>query len=186
MAVGGCWRYVFSTTTMYIPSSFQEEDRGALFDLIDHHGFATMISVTDGAPTISHVPLLLDRKTPGRERLLGHLARANPHCEVLVRTESVLAIFHGPHAYVSPAWFETHPSVPTWNYAVVHVHGKVRLLDAPGAGVAEGEDRETTRTILDALVHKYESKRKDPWDGVLPEEHLTRLLPAIVAFEIAI
>jgi transcriptional regulator len=160
---------------MYLPGSFQESDRNVLFDLIDDHGFATIVSTTDAEPMVSHLPLLVDRHPPGRERLLGHVARANDHFKTFERVAAVLAIFHGPHAYVSPAWYETYPSVPTWNYAVVHVHGKARLVDAAA-----------TRTILDRLVGKYEARREKPWDGRLPEDFVVQELRAIVGFEIVI
>ena len=103
--------------------------------------------------TISHVPLLL---VPGCEphgTLLGHVARANPHWEALRGVESI-AVFHGPHAYVSPSWYtEPAAAVPTWNYAAIHAHGVAELI----------EDEAETRAVLDALVHRFEGSRAQPW-----------------------
>src|SRR5258706_16236783 len=114
---------------MYIPKAFNETDRDVLFDLIDEYAFATLVSFSSSEPTVSHIPLLVDRQGPGHERLLGHVARANKQWTEFAGERSVLAIFQGPHAYVSPAWYSEHPSVPTWNYAIVHVHGRARVLD---------------------------------------------------------
>jgi transcriptional regulator len=156
---------------MYIPESFRETDRSLAFDLIDAHGFATLVSWS-GEPLVTHLPLVLDRSA---ERLLGHVARANPHWRRFDGREPALAIFHGPHAYVSPSWYATHPSVPTWNYAVVHVHGTPQLLDAPA-----------TRIILDRLIEKYEARRQTPWKPDLPPEHVETNLQAIVGFQLPI
>jgi transcriptional regulator len=181
--------------SMYIPASFHESELPVIHDLIDRHGFATLISAVPGggeagsppegrpfarpdarsSPFVSHVPLLLDRSEPGRDRLLGHLARANRHWKCFDGTATSLAIFHGPHAYISPSWYPTHPSVPTWNYAVVHVHGAPTALDS---------DR--TWEIVQRLVEKYESGRTNRWYPSLPPDFLAADLRAIVGFEMPI
>src|SRR5687768_13776546 len=137
---------------MYLPATFGETRRDVLFDFIETYGFATLISAGGIETQVSHVPLLLDRSGGDGGRLIGHVARANPHWRAFDGAQTALAIFHGPHAYVSPSWYVTTPSVPTWNYAVVHVYGRPRTLDAGG-----------TREVLRRLVETYESKRKDRW-----------------------
>src|SRR5437899_3081762 len=128
---------------MYIPTAFRADDRAALYDLIERHGFGTLVTVIDGLPFATHLPFLIDRE---RGVLLGHVARANPHGRALDGPGESLAIFQGPHGYVSPSWYLTAPAVPTWNYAAVHVYGvprpfdEARLLD-----------------LLARLVRKYES-----------------------------
>jgi transcriptional regulator len=160
---------------MYIPSTFRELDRSLAFDLIDTYGFATLVSGSDGELLVSHLPLILDRSSPGRECLLGHFARANEHWRRFDGIKPALAIFLGPHAYVSPAWYSNHPSVPTWNYAVVHVHGKPELVDS-----------EETWTILRSLVGKYEGRRRQPWTPDLPPDFVEDDLRAIVGFRMPI
>ncbi|HWA98115.1 MAG TPA: FMN-binding negative transcriptional regulator [Pirellulales bacterium] len=155
---------------MYIPASFRVDDRAALHDFIDRYGFATLVSVHDGMPLVSHVPLLLDRRA---EVLLGHFARANPHWKAFAAERESLAIFHGPHAYISPSWYVTGPAVPTWNYAVVHVHGTARVLDAP-----------RTSEVVDRMVAKYEGPRRDPWPYDIPKDYREQLLAGIVGFEL--
>ena len=155
---------------MFIPPSFAVSDRDTLLGFVERYGFATLVSTDPaGAPFATHVPLLLDRPA---NLLLGHVAKANPHHELFGDRES-LAIFHGPHAYISPAWYATAPAVPTWNYAAVHVYGVPRVIDA---------DR--TADVVDRLVRKYESHRPTPWAGELPDDYRRRLLAGIVGFEL--
>jgi transcriptional regulator len=104
------------------------------------------------------------------------MARANPHWRRLEAQPGVLAVFHGPHAYVSPSWYAAHPSVPTWNYAVVHVHGKARLMH-------ESRDLEP---LVRRLVERHEGSRPQPWRMDLPADYQAGMLQGIVGFEIEI
>jgi transcriptional regulator len=124
---------------------------------------------------VSHVPLLVDRTVPGAEKLLGHVARANHHWRLFDGKTPAVAMFHGPHAYVSPAWYASSPSVPTWNYAVVHVLGTPRTVDD-----------EATLDIIRRLIERYEGPRSDRWSGELPADYVSNLLGAIVGFELPI
>ncbi|MCI0379014.1 MAG: FMN-binding negative transcriptional regulator [Gemmataceae bacterium] len=155
---------------MYVPEHFRVQDRAVLFEFIERYSFATLITQVGCAPFASHVPLLLDRE---RDRLLGHVARANPHWRSFDGQAQALAIFAGPHAYISPTWYVTTPNVPTWNYAVVHVYGAPRVL----AGETE------LAGILDLLLAKYESTREQPWANDLADDYRAKFHKAIVAFE---
>jgi transcriptional regulator len=157
---------------LYVPSSFQVGDPETLADFIEAHGFATLITTSGGRPNVSHVPLVLDRAAG---TLAGHLALANPHHRTFDGVTEALAIFHGPHGYISPAWYRAAPAVPTWNYAVVHVRGRPKLVDAG-----------RTRRIVERTVDQYESSRAEPWSGELPEEYRERMLAGIVGFEMTI
>jgi transcriptional regulator len=157
---------------MYTPASFRVDDPDVLDRFIDEYSFATLISVRGGVPFATHLPLLLDR---GRRVLLGHFARANPQAEVVGDRGESLAVFQGPHAYISPAWYATAPAVPTWNYAAVHVYGPLEPLSA---------DR--TRELVDLTVDKYESTRPVPWPNDLPEDFRDKMLKGIVGFEMPI
>ena len=158
---------------MYIPGAFAVEDRTALFDLIERHGFATLISVVDGVPFATHLPMLLDRE---RNLLLGHVARANPHWHSFDGVCEGLVIFQGPHAYVSPSWYTIAPAVPTWNYAAVHVSGAPQLF----------QDEERLEQLLTRLVSKYEDGREQPWRYDLPDDYRRKMLQGIVGFELPI
>jgi transcriptional regulator len=128
----------------------------------------------EGRTTVSHVPLIWPAASHGT--LLGHFARANPHVEQAPGAESI-AIFHGPHAYVSPSWYaEPAVAVPTWNYAVVHAHGTLELAREPGE----------TRAILDLLIHRFESSRAAPWAPGLDRAQMAAMVAAIVGFRIRV
>jgi len=154
---------------MYRPDAFRLDDRQTLLAHANAHAFATVMTQRGGALTVSHLPLLVDYE---RNVLRGHLARENPQFGDLAAGAEALAIFHGPHAYVSPSVYLEHPSVPTWNYVVVHVRGRSRLVDEPAL-----------RAILDDLVGRF-----DPtgWRLDAPEEYVRSALDAIAGFEISI
>jgi transcriptional regulator len=162
---------------MYNPKHFQQQDLVALRELIRAYGFATLISHREGEFMVSHIPILLDDQSAPHGKLIGHLARANPHWQILAKGGQALAIFQGPHSYVSPSWYE-HPNrmVPTWNYVVAHVHGTPRIVD----------DRQQLKQMQRALVHQYESGFDKPWTMDLPDDFLDAQLNAIVGFEIDI
>jgi transcriptional regulator len=161
---------------IYSPAAFQEPDRDALHALIETHGFATLISPDAEDPLITHLPLLVDRGRGPAGTLIGHVARANPHWRRLQERPDALAVFHGPHAYVSPSWYGVHPSVPTWNYAVVHVRGRARLIEDP-AGL---------EALVRRLVETFENGRPAPWRMELPGDYQQGMLRGIVGFEIEI
>lgn len=161
---------------MYVPAPFNVSDKKTLERFIDRYDFATMITASSGRIFASHIPLMFHR-SEDKSVLLGHVARANDHWKLFDGTTESLAIFHGPHAYVSPTWYTTSPSVPTWNYAAVHVYGKPRAI----------EDHAFTTATLSSLVSRYESTRAKPWTMDSLESGLYgRLAKAIVAFEMPV
>ncbi len=159
---------------MYMPTHFACQDPAQARELIDSYPFATLASSTAGAPMVTHLPLTA-RQRDGSLVLSGHVARANPHWEMLPQAPTV-AIFHGPHGYISPAWYPSPGLVPTWNYAAVHCHGAVSLI----------EDRAAARVLLEELVAHFESPRHQPWEMRLEPATLDALLGAIVAFEMRV
>lgn len=113
---------------MYTPSAFAETDLATLDALALAHPFATLITIADGAPFVSHLPVLCRRDGAAVE-LRGHWSRANPQWR---HTGDATLILHGPSAYVSPSWYpdkEAAARVPTWNYAVAHLHGPLEVFD---------------------------------------------------------
>jgi len=153
---------------MYIPKHFEQNDEGVLWDFIDSYSFAALLTVVDGRPFVSHLPFLVARNP----RLLHcHMARANPQWQQVGAATQVLAIFAGPHGYVSPTWYP-EPGVPTWNYAVVHAHGAARVVDDP----------DHSRRHVEALAAKFEQGRAAPW---VPD-YDPRRLAGIVGIEIRV
>lgn len=160
---------------MYIPEHFNETDPEHIAALIDSHPFGTLITAPQGVPFVSHLPFLFDRSAGAQGRLLGHLARANPQWQHVAAGGEILAVFQGPHAYVSPSWYAS-PGVPTWNYAVVHIRGKPRLI----------ESESELGALLEQLTHAHESCMDIPWQPGLAGERRAKLPGMIVGFEIEI
>jgi len=160
---------------MYIPASFRESDRERLFDLIEQYSFAILVSESEGEPFATHLPLLLDRTAGPHGSLIGHVAQANPQWQ-MADGKTVLAIFSGPHAYVSPSWYEADNVVPTWNYVAVHACGVLRAID----------DRDEVLNIVSRYVEVFEGSRPQPWKFDAGSEFSTKLAAAIVGFRIEI
>lgn len=164
--------------SIYLPRHFVETDPGAIRRVLDGFPFATLISVVDGEPMLSHVPILIEYAAGGQpQRAIGHLAAANPHAAQLA-ADSALLVFQGPSGYVSPNWYTTPAqSVPTWNYVAVHLRGTMQRIDT-----ADGK-----RAIVDALSARHESTLEKPWtsDKMSPAL-LDKMLGAIVGFQMTV
>src|SRR4051794_35885289 len=115
---------------MYVPAHFEQTDLATLHAFIEDHSFGLLTSMLDGRLFASHLPFLLDRQAGPFGSLLGHVAKANPQWRQLAGQE-VFVVFSGPHAYVSPTWYEAEHVVPTWNYVAVHAYGRCRLIEDP-------------------------------------------------------
>jgi len=141
---------------------------------VQDHPFATLITPGEPEPVVTHLPLLLVADCEPHGTLFGHFARANPHASSNATCPSV-AIFHGPHAYISPALYEIRESVPTWNYATVHAYGRGKILPAD-------TDK---HQVLAELISQFDSAYLDQWKS-FDEPYRVRMLTHIVAFEIAV
>jgi transcriptional regulator len=161
---------------MYLPKSFQTEDLPELHGFMQSYNFATLVTQHQGAPFATHLPFMLDAERGPYGTLLAHLARANPQWRDFAAGAEALVIFQGPHAYISPSWYETHPSVPTWNYAVVHAYGVPRIV----------EDHAALHHMLETLVDTHEAGFAQPWRMDLPDDYLDKMMRAVVGFEIEI
>lgn len=163
---------------MYIPKHFEQADLPACHDLIEMFSFGTLISQADGVPYATHLPFLLNRDQGEFGALLGHVALANPHWRAFTDGASdSLAIFQGPHGYISPSWYVNGPAVPSWNYVVVHAYGAPRLIDDPDA----------VEQLLGRLTAREEAGAQQPWtmDSV-DKKFLAGMQRGIAAFEIPI
>ncbi len=161
---------------MYIPAPFQVDDPSVLHAFMRVYSFATLI--TSGVdPFVTHLPLLLDPQRGQHGTIVGHFARTNPHWQLDHHSQRTVAIFQGPHAYISPAWYRSRaPAVPTWNYAVVHAAGEMTII----------EDPDRVGALLDRTVRTYEAGFPDPWVNPLTREANSKLIAAVVAFELPI
>lgn len=162
---------------MYVPPAFAEEDLRRLHEMMRQHSFATLVSQGSEGPQASHLPFLFDPERGPRGTLLCHMARANPQWRQFGEEAEALVIFQGPHAYISPSWYQTELSVPTWNYVAVHAYGRPKILAEP----------EEAAQVLGLLTAVHEAHLPQPWSPHrLPADFVRRLLKGIVAFEIEI
>ena len=150
---------------IYTPDGFRGDQKSAM-ELVADYPFATLMTVIDHEePQITYLPLSLEDKA-----LWGHMAKSNPHWRRFAQGRT-MALFHGPHAYVSPSWYSVPAdNVPTWNYAVVHFSGPPEILNQAG-----------TRRVVKQLVTRF-----DPDGGVTGAEKIEKLLDGIVGFRIPI
>lgn len=156
---------------MYIPSHFKIKEDAFMHSMIKKYGFATLFSQHKGVPFATHIPLMFDKN---RAYLNGHFARPNPQWTD-IDGQTVLAVFHGPHCYISPSWYESNRAVPTWNYIAVHVYGKAELI--------EGEE---LKESLSDLVKKYEAPDSRYKLEDVDAAYLEGLNRGIVGFKIKI
>jgi len=160
---------------MYIPRRYEVKDQPAILDFVRANSFGILVSAADGRPVGTHIPMLLSRDVAGEPCLLGHISKGNQQKTSLVDGATVLAIFMGPHAYISPRWY-TQMNVPTWNYLAVHAYGAVELMEG-----------EALREALSSMVDFYEEGRPAPIRmEEIPEKMLSDDLKGIIGFRIRV
>ena len=161
---------------VYLPPAFAETRSEVLLAHIERHDFGMLVTHGAGGPIVSQIPFLAEQRD-GKLILQGHLARPNPQLADLDGTTEALAVFAGPHAYISPSWYEAGPSVPTWNYATVHAYGPARRID----------DSDWLRDLVRRLSDRHEAREPEPWRMQdLPEPYVQSMLKGIVGVEIAV
>ncbi|MER9587102.1 FMN-binding negative transcriptional regulator [Mesorhizobium sp. M0276] len=166
---------------MYVPPHFAVHDQNAQFDLIERHPLGILVTQSKGILDANHVPFELDRSKGDKGVLNCHVARKNPVWEEVANGDEVLVIFRAADAYISPNWYpskhEFHKQVPTWNYLVVHAHGRITVRD----------DERYVRRNVAKLTHMQETSQPVPWKmGDAPKDFIDTMVKAIVALEIEI
>jgi transcriptional regulator len=160
---------------MYPPRHFAEHDLAALDALIERDRFITLVTVADGAPVVTHLPVLY-RRDGERVELIGHWARSNPQAR---GATSAKAIVHGPDAYVSPSWYpdkDEQARVPTWNYAVAHLDGVLETFD----------DEASLAALVDALSREHEALVGQDWRFEVEREDQRVQLRGIIGFRLRV
>ena len=158
---------------MYIPEFNRIEDQAVAIAFMRANPFAILVSNDGETPFATHLPIIAS-ETSGQITVRAHVAKANPHWKMLEQKDSLL-IFHGPHAYISPALYEIRESVPTWNYATVHAYGRGKILPADS----------DKHHVLTELIAQFDSSYLNQWNS-FDEQYRSRMLNHIVAFEIAV
>ena len=159
---------------MYTPEIYKNENQEEIKKFLQENSFGILINQTNGKLCATHIPLELETNEEGNEILYGHISKENTQWNGFIDNDEILAVFSGPHSYISSSWYD-HENVPTWNYIAVHVYGKIKIIE--GEAVIES---------LKKLVNKYEQNSENP----VRIEDLSKktMLQArgIVAFEIEI
>jgi transcriptional regulator len=162
--------------SLYIPKAHVVEDRAFLHDFMDEYAFVDLVTTT---PTlrITHIPTFLERALGRYGTVFGHISAQNPQRAAFDGGHQAVIVFRGPHGYISPAWYANKPAVPTWNFAVVHVSGRPKLIEGPDA----------TRSLLAHLIKKFESKSGTAYDfEALPADYVSGMMKGIVPFSMEI
>jgi transcriptional regulator len=164
---------------MYLPEMFAEPRRDELFRLMREHPLGMLVTHTVSGLEANHLPFLLDEERGAAGTLIAHVARANPIWRELADGAEVLVVFRGAQGYISPSWYlskqETHRHVPTWNYEIVHAHGRIHVRD----------DEKFVRGVVARLTRANEAGEPLPWKMTdAPEEYIADLLSHIVGIEI--
>ena len=166
---------------MYVPGQFREDRVEVLHETIRRIALGTLVTWSDNGFEATPAPMLVDAAPAPFGTLRGHIARANPHWRSAKPEMSALAIFTGPHGYISPGWYATKPQtgkvVPTWNYVAVHATGRLRFFD----------DAAQLRAIVTRLTETHEAGRAQPWHVTdAPADYIDAMLKAIIGFELTI
>jgi transcriptional regulator len=159
---------------MYIPPYYKNSNIDEVHEFINENGFGILVSQTSSKLWATHIPLVLEKEND-QWVLFGHVSRGNPQWRNFADMSEVMAIFQGPHTYISSSWYD-HENVPTWNYIAVHVYGTIKIVEG-----------EAVKKLLKNLVDKYEkySKRPVSVEG-MSEKFLAKEINGIVCFKIEI
>lgn len=166
---------------MYNPAHFAITEPALLHAILHAYPLGVLVTTMDGQLDANHIPFEFDASHGTLGRLRGHVARANPIAQQCREGAQAMVVFRGAHAYISPNWYpskhETHRLVPTWNYEVVHAHGRLTVHD----------DEAYVRGVVARLTRQHEAREPKPWRmGDSPPEYIDGMLKAIVGIEVAI
>jgi transcriptional regulator len=166
---------------MYLPKIHEETRLDVLHNLIRTHSLGTWVTAGEMELTVNHIPFLVDSSRGELGTIIGHVARANTIWRTSRSVQPDIIVFRGPQTYVTPSWYPSKhqhgKAVPTWNYAVVTVHGKPEFI----------EDRKWLYDHLEQLTETHESSQAVPWRiADAPQEFTEKLVSAIVGVRIPI
>jgi transcriptional regulator len=157
---------------MYTPKLYQDNDPASIQKFIHENGFGILVSTVDGQLWATHIPMMLSKDGT---KLIGHISRGNKQWKDVDGFKNVLAIFPGPHTYVSSSWYD-HENVPTWNYLAVHAYGSIRII--------EGEE---LLASLSELTDKYEKYSEKPVSvKTMSAGYVNREIKGVTGFEITV
>ena len=159
---------------MYTPDIYKNENQEEIKKFLEENSFGILINQTNGKLWATHIPLELDTNENGKTILFGHISKDNLQWKGFVENDQILAVFSGPHSYISSSWYD-HENVPTWNYIAVHVYGNIKIIE-----------EEAAINVLKKQVDKYEKNSKNPIRIEDLSKKTMLQTRGIVAFEIEI
>ncbi len=166
---------------MYIPAHFAINSPQDMHAIIRAHPLGALVTMGPEGLDANHIPFEFDAAHGEYGLLTAHVARANPVWQQCKDGADVLVIFRGNESYISPNWYpskhETHRQVPTWNYEVVHIHGRLTVMD----------EAKFVRGVVARLTREHEATEPRPWKmGDSPPDYIDGMLRAIVGIEIEV
>jgi transcriptional regulator len=166
---------------MYIPAHFLIKNPQDIHTIIQEHPLGALVTLGPDGLDANHIPFEFDASQGAHGLLTAHVARANPVWQQCQDGADVLVIFRGNESYISPNWYpskhETHRQVPTWNYEVVHVHGRLTVMD----------EEKFVRRVVARLTREHEASEPRPWKmGDSPPEYIAQMLKAVVGIQVEI
>ncbi len=159
---------------MYISPVHRIEDQSIAIGIMHQNPFAILVSNGSQEPTATHIPILVENSEP--IVLMGHMARANSHWQMLDSDSKCLVIFHGPHGYVSPSWYSTRPNVPTWNYVSVHAYCRSELI----------LDEDAALSHLSTMVNAFDPYLSTDQPESMDVDYHRKLLKGLVVFRLIV
>ena len=164
---------------MYQPKHFQEENSRFINGLVNDNPLGTLILSTDGSFEVNHIPFVMDSDSSGIRKLRAHVPRTNSLIDLVSESATCVVVFQGAEGYITPSWYATKRKhgkvVPTWNYAVVHVHGSIRAVD----------DASWVKQQLEDLTNQNEMKRHRKWKiSDAPSDFTASQLSVLVGLEV--
>jgi len=161
---------------MYTPSSFRVSDHLTISRFIKAHNFGVLFSHHGETPEATHLPFMVETHGNNIKKLIAHFAKANKQWRRIDESKEVLVVFQGPHAYITPSWYEQRETVPTWNYAAVHVRGKAKII----------HQKDRLRQMVEELTHFHEQQVDSDWDLQEAASIMETELKAITGIEISV
>ena len=160
---------------MYTPKHYAVTDRPKMFNFMKDNSFGILFSHTGDEPMATHLPFMIDENAGEQGLVLGHMAKANRQWRY-ADGQQVMVVFHGPHTYVSPTWYQEDEVVPTWNYVAVHATGIFRAI----------EDRPALEESVGRLTEQHEASQPKPWQPDFGTNYSDQMLKRIMAFQVEI
>ena len=160
---------------MYTPKHYEVTDKAKMFDFMKSNSFGILFSHSGDEPMANHLPFVIDEEAGEQGLVLGHMAKANRQWRY-ADGQQVLVVFHGPHTYVSPTWYQAEDTVPTWDYVAVHATGVFKAL----------QDRSDSEEAVARLTAQHEAFQPQPWQPDLETTYMGQMLKRVTAFQIEI